>query len=164
MTIKAVYPGTFDPITNGHCDLVRRASTLFDEIIIGVCHTPPKNTFFSIEERLAFAKESLTSYKNVSVYAFDGLLINFAKQHAAKIILRGLRAVSDFEYEFQYASMNRRLDGTLESVFLTPDEKYSFISSSLIREIALLGGDVSQFVTPFVSAAIHKRFTQKENT
>lgn len=157
MAITAVYPGTFDPITNGHADLIRRSSALFDHIVIGVAENINKGTFFSLGERLNFVRDEVASYPNVDVQSFDGLLVRFAQKNNAHIILRGLRAVTDFDYELQLAGMNRRLDAKLESVFLTPEEKYSFISSSLVREIAGLGGDVSAFVSPAVGKAIRQR-------
>lgn len=161
MSLVAVYPGTFDPITNGHTDLVRRASNLFDRVVVGVAYGGNKKPFFNLEERVSLAQQALSSFNNVSVCGFDGLLVEFARQHNAKAILRGLRAVSDFEFEFQLASMNRQLDDSFESIFLTPSEKYAFISSSLVREIASLGGDVSKFVTAEVVAALHAKSTAK---
>lgn len=158
MTTIAVYPGTFDPITNGHTDLVRRACGIFDRIVVGVAAVSEnKKPYFSVTERVELAKQSLAGIANVDVCGFDGLLVNFARQQNAKAILRGLRAVSDFEFEFQLASMNRRLDDDFESIFLTPAEEYSFISSSLVREIAALGGDVSKFVSPSVTSALQKK-------
>ena len=157
MSLTAVYPGTFDPITNGHTDLVRRAAPLFERIIVGVAAAPAKPTFFSAEARVALAAEVLSRYPEVEVRGFDGLLVHFAREHAARVILRGLRAVSDFEYEFQLAGMNRKLDDELESVFMMPSDEHAFISSSLVREIAELGGDVSAFVAPPVEAAMRRR-------
>lgn len=155
---KAVYPGTFDPLTRGHEDLVRRASGLFGTLIIGVADSRAKRTFFSLEERVAMAREILGGIDNVQVVGFTGLLIDFVRQHSARVVLRGLRAVSDFEYEFQLASMNRHLIPSAETLFLTPAEQYSFISSSLVREIARLGGDVSDFVHPAVQQALSGRY------
>ena len=147
MTIKrAVYPGTFDPITNGHEDLIQRASRLFDEVVVGVAHSQAKRPFFSLEERVTIAREVLAPYKNVSVQGFSGLLSEFVKEQKAGVILRGLRAVSDFEYEFQLAGMNRRLAPGVETLFLTPSDKYLFLSATIVREIAVLGGDISDFV------------------
>jgi pantetheine-phosphate adenylyltransferase len=157
MNTVAVYPGTFDPITNGHTDLVRRAAELFDRIVLGVAANPNKTPFFSLDERVALAKTALNDIGGVEVCGFSGLLVNFARKHGARAVLRGLRAVSDFEFEFQMAGMNRRLDPGLESLFLTPAEEYAFVSSSLVREIALLGGDISTFVDPAVAAALHGR-------
>jgi pantetheine-phosphate adenylyltransferase len=154
----AVYPGTFDPITNGHVDLVGRASPLFDRIVVGVAESPAKNPAFSTDERVGFARIALAAYPNIEVRGFDGLLADFVRKLGAGVLLRGLRAVSDFEYEFQLASMNRHLIPTVETLFLTPAEQYSFISSSLVREIGRLGGDVSGFVHPAVQAALHARW------
>ncbi len=158
MALIAVYPGTFDPVTNGHTDLVRRACSIFDEVVVGVATTGgSKEPFFSLEERVALAEQALEKYPNAKVRGFDGLLVEFAHQQKAKVILRGLRAVSDFEFEFQLASMNRQLDSELESMFLTPAEEHAFISSSLVREIANLGGDVSKFVSSAVVKALKAR-------
>jgi pantetheine-phosphate adenylyltransferase len=147
---RAIYPGTFDPITRGHEDLVRRASTLFDEMIVAVADSRGKSPFFTVEERVAMARETLAPFDNVRVEGFSGLLMDFLHKHDAKIILRGLRAVSDFEYEFQMAGMNRNLFPDVETLFLTPAEQYMFISATMVREIASLGGDVSPFVNPIV--------------
>ncbi len=157
MAIIALYPGTFDPITNGHTDLVQRAARLFDTVVVAVAAVSGKQPVFSLEERVALAKEALAEVSNVEVCGFDSLLVEFMRERGASVILRGLRAVSDFEYEFQLASMNRHLDPDVETVFLTPAEQYSFISSSLVREIASLGGDVSAFVHPAVAAALNNR-------
>ncbi len=163
MTTTAVYPGTFDPITNGHTDLVRRACSIFDQVVVGVATASEnKEPYFGIAERVELVKQALATITNVDVRRFDGLLVEFARQQNAKAILRGLRAVSDFEFEFQLASMNRRLDDSFESIFLTPAEEYSFISSSLVREIAFLGGDVSKFVSPPVVKALQKRAARKQ--
>ena len=153
----AIYPGTFDPVTLGHEDLVRRASRLFDEVLVAVADSRTKRPFFTLDERVAMAREVLAPYPNVKVVGFDGLLMDFLSRHDARIILRGLRAVSDFEYEFQMAGMNRSLNPDVETVFLTPAEKYQFISATMVREIASLGGDVSKFVQPLV----HERLKQK---
>lgn len=147
---RVVYPGTFDPITRGHEDLVRRASTLFDEMIVAVADSHGKRPFFDVDERVAMAKETLAAFPNVRVEGFSGLLMEFLRKHDAKIILRGLRAVSDFEYEFQMAGMNRNLYPDVETLFLTPAEQYMFISATMVREIASLGGDVSAFVNAAV--------------
>jgi len=158
MSLIAVYPGTFDPITNGHADLVRRASSIFDQVIVGVSTVGgSKHAHFSLQERVELAEQAVKQYSNVKVQGFNGLLVDFAKQQNAKVILRGLRAVSDFEFEFQLASMNRQLDSSLESMFLTPAEEHAFISSSLVREIAKLGGDVSKFVSPAVVKALNNK-------
>jgi pantetheine-phosphate adenylyltransferase len=154
----AVYPGTFDPITNGHTDLVHRAARLFDRVVVAVAASAGKAPICGAEERVALASEVLDGTPNVEVVQFDCLLVDFVQQIDAGIILRGLRAVSDFEYEFQLAGMNRRLAPEIETVFLTPAEQYSYISSSLVREIARLGGDVSEFVHPAVSAALASKF------
>jgi pantetheine-phosphate adenylyltransferase len=148
---RAVYPGTFDPITNGHEDLIQRASKLFDEVIVGVAHSQAKRPFFSLDERVVLAREVLAPYKNVKALGFTGLLSEFVKQQEAGVILRGLRAVSDFEYEFQLAGMNRRLAPGVETLFLTPSDKYLFLSATIVREIAVLGGDISAFVHPITA-------------
>jgi pantetheine-phosphate adenylyltransferase len=149
-----VYPGTFDPITNGHIDLVERASNLFDRVIVAIASSERKAPLFNINERVALAREALSHFNNVEVLGFDYLLVNFAKDQNADVILRGLRAVSDFEYEFQLANMNRALSPQIESIFLTPSEKLSYISSSLIKEIGSLGGNISAFVPPCVRDAL----------
>jgi pantetheine-phosphate adenylyltransferase len=155
----AVYPGTFDPITNGHQDLVKRAARLFDRVIVAVARQTTKGTVFGLAQREAMARDVLEGLDNVSVVSFDGLLMDFARQQGASVVLRGLRAVSDFEYEFQLAGMNRTLAPEIETLFLTPAEKYTFISSSLVREIARLGGDVSEFVHPAVRRALADKFS-----
>lgn len=157
MKITAIYPGTFDPMTNGHTDLVQRASRLFDHVIVAVAKGSDKGPVFSLEERVAMGSEVLDDFTNVEVCGFDSLLVDFMHKKQARVILRGLRAVSDFEYEFQLASMNRHLAADIETVFLTPAEQFSFISSSLVREIASLGGDISSFVNPVVAAALSNR-------
>jgi len=154
----AVYPGTFDPITNGHADLVARASPLFEKVIVGVAGSTGKSPVMSVEERHALAREALAMHSNVDVVAFTGLLAHFVRDVGAGVLLRGLRAVSDFEYEFQLASMNRHLVPEVETLFLTPAEQHSFISSTLVREVARLGGDVSGFVPPVVARALEARF------
>ncbi len=159
MKQSSLYPGTFDPITNGHIDLVQRAARHFDQVIVAVAGSGSKAPCFNLEERIEMARETLKDCDNVTVMGFTGLLVNFAREHNASVILRGLRAVSDFEYEFQLASMNRKLDPEVETMFMTPDEGYTFISSSLVREIASLGGDVSRFVHPLVEQALSKRFS-----
>jgi pantetheine-phosphate adenylyltransferase len=148
---RAVYPGTFDPITNGHEDLIQRASRLFDEVIVAVAHSQAKRPFFSLEERVGLAREVLAPYRNVKALGFSGLLSEFVKEHQCSVILRGLRAVSDFEYEFQLAGMNRRLAPGVETLFLTPSDKYLFLSATIVREIAVLGGDISAFVHPLTA-------------
>jgi pantetheine-phosphate adenylyltransferase len=153
-----VYPGSFDPITNGHVDLAQRASRLFGRIIIGVAENVSKKPLFSTAERVALARAALADLPKVEVMPIPGLLVHFARAQGANVVLRGLRAVSDFEYEFQLANMNRHLDAQLETVFLTPDEQHSFISSSLVKEVARFGGDVSVFVPPVVAQALAARF------
>ena len=152
-----VYPGTFDPITNGHIDLVERASKLFGKVVIGIASNRQKSPLFTIEERIQLAKECLKHIPNVEIYGFNCLLVDFVEQCNADAIMRGLRAVSDFEYEFQMANMNRALSPEIESIFLTPSEKFSYISSSLVREISSLKGDVSQFVPANVAEALADR-------
>jgi pantetheine-phosphate adenylyltransferase len=151
---RVIYPGTFDPLTRGHEDLVRRAANLFDEVIVAVADSHGKRPFFTLAERVAMAKEVLAGFKNVRVEGFSGLLMDFLRRQEAKVILRGLRAVSDFEYEFQMAGMNRNLYPDVETLFLTPAEQYQFISATMVREIATLGGDVSPFVNPLVVARL----------
>ncbi len=155
MTI-AVYPGTFDPITNGHTDLVQRAALLFDQVIVAVASTPAKTPAFTAQQRVALATEVLADFPNVEVCSFDTLLVDLAKTKNATVILRGLRAVSDFEYEFQLASMNRHLAPNVETLFLTPAEEYAYVSSSLVREIAGLGGDITAFVHDKVLLALRE--------
>jgi pantetheine-phosphate adenylyltransferase len=153
----AIYPGTFDPITNGHIDLVHRAARLFDKVIVAVASSAEKKPVLPLEDRLQLASDALASLGNIEVCGFDTLLVEFMRQKGATVIVRGLRAVSDFEYEFQLASMNRHLDEGIETVFMTPAEQYSYISSSLVREIARLGGDVTPFVPANVVAALKKQ-------
>ncbi|EDM68377.1 MAG: pantetheine-phosphate adenylyltransferase [Moritella sp.] len=154
MTVKVIYPGTFDPVTNGHTDLIERAAKLFDHVIVGVAFNATKKPFFDLKERVQLAKDVTAHLDNVEVVGFSGLLVDFAKEYNASVLIRGLRAVSDFEYEFQLANMNRRLSPDLESVFLTPSEENSFISSTLVKEVAIHNGDVAQFVDPIVCQAI----------
>ncbi len=155
MTVVAVYPGTFDPITNGHSDLVQRAAGLFDKVIVGIAANPSKTPLFDLAQRVTMAARVLSHFENVEVCGFSELLVDFVKAKKAKVILRGLRAVSDFEYEMQLASMNRHLESTLETVFMTPSEETSFISASLVKEIALHGGDVSPFVHKIIVEALN---------
>lgn len=157
MQSTAVYPGTFDPITNGHSDLIQRAARLFDRVVVGVAANPTKRPVFDITERVALAEAVLGDLPHVEVQGFDCLLIDFVHAQGAGVILRGLRAVSDFEYEFQLAGMNRRLDPDIETLFLTPAEQFAYISSSLVREIAQFGGDISPFVHESVRAALNNR-------
>jgi pantetheine-phosphate adenylyltransferase len=155
--IRALYPGTFDPLTRGHEDLVRRASTLFDSVILGIADSRAKKPFFALAERIEIAREVLGDLRNVEIVGFTGLLIDFARQQNARVVVRGLRAVSDFEYEFQLAGMNRNLNPDMETVFLTPSAEHMFISATLVREIAMFGGDVSKFVHPIVRAKLAAR-------
>lgn len=157
MNITAIYPGTFDPITNGHIDLVHRASKLFEHVIVAVAINPTKTPAFNLAERVALAKETLADLPNVEVCGFEGLLVDIAREKQAQVIIRGLRAVSDFEHEFQLAGMNRHMEPNVETMFLTPAEQFSYISSSLVREVAALGGDVSAFVAPCVAQALANR-------
>ena len=157
MTTTAIYPGTFDPITIGHVDIVARASKIFDRVIVAIAINPNKAPTFSLNERVDLATQSLQGIENIKVCGFEGLLVDVAKQQQADVIIRGLRAVSDFEHEFQLASMNRKMEPDVETLILTPAEQYSYISSSLVREIASLGGDVSEFVAPCVVQALKSK-------
>lgn len=161
--VIAVYPGTFDPMTLGHEDLMRRAARLFDRLILAVAAGHHKRTLFSVEERLAIATELARPYPNVEVVAFRGLLCHFVEQHGGQVVVRGLRAVSDFEYEFQMAGMNRQLMPEVETLFLTPSDQYQFVSGTFVREIATLGGDVSKFVAPSVLERLRERVARKES-
>jgi pantetheine-phosphate adenylyltransferase len=160
--LTAVYPGTFDPMTLGHEDLMHRASTLFERLILAVAAGHHKKTMFSLDERLEIATELASKYPNIEVIAFDGLLSDFVTHHGGKVVVRGLRAVSDFEYEFQMAGMNRQLMPEVETLFLTPSDQYQFISGTFVREIAMLGGDVSKFVAPSVLERLRSRVSQRE--
>ena len=157
----AMYPGTFDPITNGHYDLVRRAVNIFDKVIVAIAANPGKAPLFTLEERVQLAREVLGDIPNVEVTGYTGLTVDFALQHGVSVVVRGLRAVSDFEFEFQLASMSRHLSDKVDYVFLTPTEQFNFISSSLVREIAGLGGNVSQFVHPAVEAAMKAAWAKR---
>jgi pantetheine-phosphate adenylyltransferase len=157
MNHKVLYPGTFDPITLGHEDLVRRAARLFDRVVVGVADSRGKQPIFDLDERVAMAREVLAVYPNVEVVGFTGLLMNFLRDQQARVILRGLRAVSDFEFEFQMAGMNRILHPDVETLFLTPSEQFMFISASIVREIGSLGGDVSQFVQPLIAQRLREK-------
>lgn len=160
--IKAIYPGTFDPITNGHSDLIGRASKMFSHVMVAVAYNPNKQPLFSLEERVELVKRVTRNLPNVEVKGFTGLLADLARTEGSNILIRGLRAVSDFEFEFQLANMNRRLNHDLESVFLTPSEENSFISSTLVKEVALHHGDVSEFVAPEVLEALEQRLHHKK--
>jgi pantetheine-phosphate adenylyltransferase len=153
---SAVYPGTFDPITNGHHDLLKRAASIFDRVVVAIAANPSKAPLLTLEKRVELAKQVLADLANVEVMGYSGLTVDFAKQHGLSVIVRGLRAVSDFEFEFQLATMSRHLSSEIETVFLTPQEPFSFISSTLVREIAVLGGDVREFVHPIVEAELKK--------
>ena len=157
MAVSAMYPGTFDPITLGHEDLVRRACRLFDKVVVAVAANPGKEPMFSLEERVDLARAVLSEVSNVEVCGYDGLTVDFARDNNLQVILRGLRAISDFEYEFQLANMNRHLTDEVETAFLTPTETYTYISASLVREICSMGGDISEFVSPKVNAALMER-------
>ena len=154
---RAVYPGTFDPMTMGHVDLVKRASKLFDSVIIAIASSDSKKPMFSLEERIEIGNKIFADDPKVEVVGFSGLLVNFAKENDANILIRGLRVVADFEYEFQLANMNRAMSPDIESVFLTPKEEYSYISSSLVKEIATMGGDVTRFVDPMTLEALNQK-------
>ncbi len=161
MTVTAIYPGTFDPVTNGHIDLCHRALKMFDHVIVGVADNPSKSPFFDVHERVAMIQEVLKEDKRITVLPFKGLLINFAREVEASIIVRGLRAISDFEFEVQLAGMNRTLATEIETVFLTAAERYAFVSSSLVREIAGLDGDVSDFLHPSVLEKLHTKLKSR---
>ncbi len=157
---RIMYPGTFDPLTNGHCDLVRRASGLFDEVIVAVAASPSKSPLFDLDTRIRLAREALADTPRTQVDSYSGLTVEYARAHAIGVILRGLRTVSDFEREFQLADMNRRLAPEIETVYLTPSQEFAHISSSLVREIASMGGDVSEFVYPAVATALKENFDE----
>ena len=154
----AVYPGTFDPITHGHTDLVTRAARVFEHVIVAIAESPHKTPFFSLKRRIELAESQIGHLENISIVGFSNLLVDFVQENGAGVIVRGLRAVSDFEYEFQLASMNRNLCDSVETMFLTPDEKYGFISSTLVREVARLNGDVTQFVGQEIAQALGEQF------
>ena len=162
MGSRAMYPGTFDPFTNGHNDLVRRSCRIFDHVVVAIAANPGKTPLLSLEQRLDLARRVLADVPNVEVAGYTGLTVEFARKHGLDVIVRGLRAVSDFEFEFQLATMSRHLNGEVETVFLTPTEQFNFISSTLIREIASLGGDVSEFCHPVVVDALRQRFAEKQ--
>ena len=160
----AVYPGTFDPITNGHEDVVHRAARLFDEVIVAVAQSQAKRPFFSLSERVQLAKEVLAPYSNVRVMGFSGLLSDFVRDNGASVILRGLRAVSDFEYEFQLAGMNRSLAPGVETLFLTPSDRYLFLSATIVREIAVLGGDIEAYVSPLTAQRMREKIGKESGS
>jgi len=157
---RAVYPGSFDPVTNGHLDVIERASRLYDEVLVAIAHNEAKEGLFSFEERVTLLKEAVECHPNVRVTQFSGLLVNFAREVDAQVIIRGLRAVSDFEYEFQMALMNRKLDGDVETMFLMPKEEYSYVSSRLVKEIARLGGSIDAFVPDCIARALREKFSR----
>lgn len=161
MSIVAIYPGTFDPITNGHADLIERGARMFQRLVVSIAASPNKQPLFTLEERVALAREVVAHLPHVEICGFDNLLVNHAKEVGANVLMRGLRAVSDFEFEFQLASMNRRLNPQVESIFLTPAEQYAFISSSIVREVAKLGGNIAPFVHPKVEAALTAKFAAR---
>lgn len=157
MPVSAMYPGTFDPITLGHEDLVRRATRLFDKVVVAIAANPGKKPMFTLDERVGLARSVLSDFDSVEVTGYEGLTVDFARKHDLQVIVRGLRAISDFEYEFQLANMNRHLTDEVETAFLTPTEKYTYISSSLVREIASMGGNITEFVSPAVKHALLER-------
>jgi pantetheine-phosphate adenylyltransferase len=156
-TVKAIYPGSFDPLTNGHLDLIARAAKIFDHLVVAILRNSSKNPLFSVEERVAMLSEGTSEFSNVSVSTFDGLLIDFAREQRAHAVVRGIRAISDYEYEFQMAMMNRRLSPEVETIFLMPDAKYSFVSSRLVKEVFRLGGSVEGLVPKFVVERMHDK-------
>lgn len=162
MKTRAIYPGTFDPITHGHTDIIKRATKLFEHVTVAIAANPSKKTVFSLEERLELAQAALADFNQVTVRGFKGLLVEFAKQCELQVIVRGLRAVSDFEYEFQMAGMNRTLIPEIETIFLSPTTQYTYISSSLVREIAALGGSIEEFVHPQVKMALYKKMRSND--
>jgi pantetheine-phosphate adenylyltransferase len=162
MTRRAIYPGSFDPVTNGHLDVIERARKLFDEVVVAVAYNDQKNPLFSLEERLDLLRSTIGESKNVEVAPLDGLLVNFAIARKATAVIRGLRAISDFEFEFQMALMNRKLEATVETIFLMPKEEYTYLSSRIVKEIARLGGDVTGFVPAAVAHALATKITKPE--
>ncbi|MDI3534873.1 MAG: pantetheine-phosphate adenylyltransferase [Thermosediminibacterales bacterium] len=157
----AIYPGSFDPVTNGHLDIIERASKIFDHLIVGLLNNPKKNYFFDLEERIFMLREATKHLKNVEIDAFDGLLVNYAKMRNTKILIKGLRAISDFEYEFQMALMNHKLSSDIETLFMMTNQQYSYLSSSVVKEVAAFGGNVDQFVPPVVAKMLYERFNKQ---
>lgn len=157
----AVYPGTFDPVTNGHIDIIERALKLFDTLIVAVAHNPQKSPLFTVEKRIDFIKEATLGMENLEIHSFKNLLINFAKERGANVIIKGLRAISDFDFELQMGLMNRNLDKSLETIFMIPSEEYSFLSSRIIKEIATHHGDIANFVPPSVAKGLRDKFKSK---
>lgn len=162
MTRRAIYPGSFDPVTNGHLDVIERARKLFDEVIVAVAHNDQKHPLFSLEERLDLLRATIGRTDQVEIAPMDGLLVNFARERKATAVIRGLRAISDFEFEFQMALMNRKLEAAVETIFLMPKEEYTYLSSRIVKEIARLGGDVTDFVPPVVAQALARKMTKHE--
>src|SRR5687767_2013115 len=160
MIRRAIYPGSFDPVTNGHLDVIERARKLFDEVIVAVAHNDQKHPLFTLEERLDLLQSTIGKIKKVQIAPLDGLLVDFAAARKATAVIRGLRAISDFEFEFQMALMNRKLDATVETIFLMPKEEYTYLSSRIVKEIARLGGDVTEFVPPRVAKALRSKLKQ----
>jgi len=156
----AVYPGTFDPVTYGHLDVIKRASVLYDRVFVAVAHSEQKNTLFSVEERVEMLDEAVSEYENVTVEDFNGLVVDYATSKSAKVVIRGLRMISDFEYEFQMALTNRKLNPKIETVFMMPNESYSYLSSRLIKEAALMGADISKFVPANVQKKLKRKFAR----
>ena len=162
MTVsRAVYPGTFDPVTFGHIDLIKRARTIFDEVIVAVAHNPGKGPLFSVQERVAFLERVTRSMRGVTVDAFDSLVVSYARRKRARVVIRGLRMLSDFEYEFQMALTNRKLAADVETIFMMPSESYAYVSARLLKEAAVFGADLSAFVPPFVSQALRQRLAER---
>ncbi len=161
--LKAVYPGSFDPVTLGHLDIIKRSANMVDELIVGVLNNQGKNPLFSVDERVKMLKEVVCDLPNVRVKSFDGLLVDFARQENARMVIRGLRAITDFEYELQMSQMNRKLDESIETIFLTTNLQYSFLSSSTVKEVASYGGDISQFVPEVVAVKTREKMEEKES-